>query len=118
MFSTGFIPDMIAGTTWKIDVAVSTDVWNSNAVLCYLVLDSNNTGADTNNALGFFNSVYQNVFVINPSSPFGSWMTFTDSFEIKPSAVGSCDLQITGGTYDNSLWSGNYKLTLTLTRLS
>jgi hypothetical protein len=49
--------------------------------------------------------------------PIGSYCSFTDTFKVDAAAVGSCRFNLTGGTSDGSLWSGNCNFSIVLTRL-
>jgi hypothetical protein len=49
--------------------------------------------------------------------PIGSYCSFTDTFKVDAGAVGSCRFNLTGGTSDGSLWSGNCNFSIVLTRL-
>ena len=118
IYNTGTITEMTANTKWKIEVGFSADSYTSQGVITYQVLDNLNTEVTTESALSFADQSYMSINPVNPFSPFRSWISFVDEFVVSGTASGSCSFQITGGTYDSSLWSGNYKLTITLTYLS
>ena len=55
---------------------------------------------------------------IDPAgTPMGQYISFTDTFEVSPSASGACSFDLTGGTYDSSLWSGTCNVSIVLTYL-
>lgn len=118
IYNTGAITEMTANTKWKIEVGFRSDSYSSQSIITYQVIDSLNFDVTTQSALSFIDQTYMTTNPINPFGPFGSWVSFVDEFVVSGSSVGPCNFQITGGTYDSSIWSGNYKLTITLTYLS
>jgi hypothetical protein len=56
---------------------------------------------------------------IDPAgTPMGQYISFTDTFEVSPSASGDCSLILSGGTFDSSIWAGTCNVSIVLTYLS
>jgi hypothetical protein len=46
------------------------------------------------------------------------YISYTDSFKVSGSATPPILVRLTGGTFDNSTWTGNYTAQVVLTYLS
>lgn len=47
----------------------------------------------------------------------GQYISFTDTFEVSPSARDACSLILSGGTFDGSTWAGTCNVSIVLTYL-
>jgi hypothetical protein len=71
-----------------------------------------------NSVFGFTDGGFQTALPPNVPVPIGSYISYTDTFEVDASAIGSCRFYLTGGTSDGSTWAGNCNLSIVLTRLA
>jgi hypothetical protein len=117
IFDLGLITGMTAGTRWTISVGFSATTYTNQNAICYQVIDTSNVNSDTNSAMGWNSAsslnVYQSAFPSNPTTPNGSYLSFSDTFGVSGSATGTCKVVITGGTY-SSVWSGTAIVTVVL----
>jgi hypothetical protein len=119
IFNTGNLADMVAFTTWKVEVAFYTTAINTRNALTYQALDTTNTDSVGNSVFGYANSGFQTAIQFDPAgTPSGTYCSFVDTFEVSPSAIGDCSFVLTGGTADGSTWSGSVNVSIVLTRLS
>jgi hypothetical protein len=115
----GVLADMVAGTTWKVDVGFYTgDGMNNRSVLTYIVADTTNAYVEENSAFGYTQGGLQTPITYDPAgTPMGKYCSFTDTFLVDNTAVGACSFILTGGTSDSSTWSGTCRVSIVLTRL-
>jgi hypothetical protein len=118
IFATPVISAMTAESIWKVDVAFYSSVVSARNLNSYVVADTNNLKVETNSVFGFSGGGFQTALPPNVPSPIGSYIKYTDTFEVDASAVGACRFYYTGGTSDGSTWTGNGNLSIVLTRLS
>jgi hypothetical protein len=110
--------DMIANTTWKVEVGFYTGAINNRNIITYIVVDTTNTDCVLNSVFGYANGGLQTAIQYDPAgTPMGTYCSFVDTFQINSSAVGACSFILTGGTSDSSTWSGTYRTSIILTRL-
>jgi hypothetical protein len=114
--STGIGP-MTANTTWKVDVAFYSSSVAARNLLTYIVSDGAGLKVERRTVFGFNDNGFQTCLPPNVPVPIGSYCSFTDTFKVDAAAVGSCRFNLTGGTSDGSLWSGNCNFSIVLTRL-
>jgi hypothetical protein len=116
----GALVDMVANTTWKVDVGFYTgDGINNRSVITYVVKDTLNTYVEQNSVFGYTQGGLQTPITYDPvGTPMGKYCSFTDTFLVNPIAVGACNFVLTGGTSDGSTWSGTCRVSIVLTRLS
>jgi hypothetical protein len=114
----GALNDMIAGTRWKVDVAFYTGAINTRNVLTYVVKDTSNVDSQVNNVFGYIGGLQTAIQYDPTGTPMGTYCSFTDTFGIDPLATGGCSFILTGGTSDSSVWSGDCRVSIVLTRLS
>jgi hypothetical protein len=118
IFNTGNLADMIAGTTWKVEVAFYTTAINTRNVLTYQALDTTNTDSVFNSVFGYANAGLQTAIQYDPAgTPMGTYCSFVDTFEVSGSASGDCYFLLTGGTSDGSTWTGTANVSIILIRL-
>jgi hypothetical protein len=115
--STGIVP-MTANTLWKVDVAFYSSSVAARNLLTYIVSDGVGLKVERRSVFGFNDNGFQTCLPPNVPVPIGSYCSFTDTFKVDAGAVGSCRFNLTGGTSDGSLWSGNCNFSIVLTRLS
>jgi hypothetical protein len=110
--------DMIANTTWKVEVGFYTGAINTRNIITYQLMDTTNTDCVLNSVFGYANGGLQTAIQYDPAgTPMGTYCSFVDTFQINSSAVGACSFILTGGTSDSSTWSGTYRTSIILTRL-
>jgi hypothetical protein len=110
--------DMIANTTWKVEVGFYTGAINTRNIITYQLMDTTNTDCVLNSVFGYANGGLQTAIQYDPAgTPMGTYCSFVDTFQINTSAVGACSFILTGGTSDGSGWSGTYRTSIVLTRL-
>jgi hypothetical protein len=109
---------MTANTIWKVDVAFYSSSVAARNLLTYIVSDGVNLKVERRSVFGFNGGGFQTALPPNVPVPIGSYISYTDTFEVDASAVGSCRFYLTGGTSDGSTWSGNCNLSIVLTRLA
>jgi hypothetical protein len=110
--------DMIANTTWKVEVGFYTGAINTRNIITYQVVDTTNTDCVLNSVFGYANGGLQTAIQYDPAgTPMGTYCSFVDTFQINSSAVGACSFILTGGTSDSSTWAGTYRTSIILTRL-
>ena len=114
----GALNDMIAGTRWKVDVAFYTGAINTKNVITYVVKDTSNVDSQVNSVFGYIGGLQTAIQYDPTGTPMGTYCSFTDTFGIDPLATGGCSFILTGGTTDSSLWSGDCRVSIVLTRLS
>ena len=115
----GAVADMVAGTTWKVDVGFYTgDGMNNRSVLTYVVQDTTPQYVEQNSVFGYTQGGLQTPITYDPvGTPMGKYCSFTDTFLVNGLAVGACSFILTGGTSDGSTWSGTCRVSIVLTRL-
>jgi hypothetical protein len=125
IFDLGSITDMTAGQRWKIEVSLSFDAitsgYNANAIVSYYVANNSNSFVESEAPLGFSNGYYMtpNRYDPNNVTPSSkSMISFTDSFLVGGITDAPYKVVICGGTFDNSIWSGNYIAQVVLTYIS
>jgi len=94
------------------------DSYNSRTALSYMVMDSvSNTNVDLEAPLGWSNSYYLTPSVYDPNSmsPSKMYISYTDSFVVSGAGMNPIKVILTGGTFDSSIWSGNYTAQVVLT---
>jgi hypothetical protein len=116
----GVLADMVANTTWKVDVGFYTgDGVNNRSVITYVVQDTMAVFVEQNSVFGYTQGGLQTPITYDPiGTPMGKYCSFTDTFFVSNSAVGACSFILTGGTSDGSTWSGTCRVSIVLTRLS
>jgi hypothetical protein len=116
----GALADMVANTTWKVDVGFYTgDGVNNRSVLTYVVSDTTPTYVEQNSVFGYTQGGLQTPITYDPAgTPMGKYCSFTDTFVVGNAAVGACSFILTGGTSDGSTWSGTCRVSIVLTRLN
>jgi hypothetical protein len=119
ILSFGSLADMVANTTWKVDVAFYTgDGINTSNVITYVVEDTTAVYRETNSVFGYTQGGLQTAIQYNPTgTPMGTYCSFTDTFEVSNFAVGACSFKLTGGTSNSSTWSGTCRVSIVLTRI-
>jgi hypothetical protein len=111
--------DMVASTTWKVDVAFYTGAINTRNVITYWALDTINTDRVANSVFGYADGGLQTAIQYDPAgTPMGTYCSFTDTFSINSLATGACSFILIGGTSDGSTWSGTARISIVLTRLA
>jgi hypothetical protein len=115
----GSLADMVATTTWKVDVGFYTGAINTRNVITYWALDTTSTDRVANSVFGYADGGLQTAIQYDPAgTPMGTYCSFTDTFSINSIATGACSFILTGGTSDGSTWSGTARVSIVLTRLS
>ncbi len=118
IFAVGAFAEMIAGTTWKVEVSFYTGAINTRNAITYWVLDTTPADVVQNSVFGYANGGIQTAIQFDPAgSPMGTYCSFVDTFDVSPSAVGNCNFILIGGTADGSTWSGSANVSIVLTRL-
>ncbi len=118
IFNTGNIADMVASTTWKVEVAFYTGAINTKNVITYVVQDTTPSFVEQNSVFGYTQSGLQTAIQYDPTgTPMGTYCSFVDTFEVSSGASGDCSFVLTGGTNDGSAWSGSCRVSIVLTRL-
>jgi hypothetical protein len=121
LLNFGALADMVANTTWKVDVGFYTgDGLNNRSVLTYVVQDTLNTFVERNSVFGYTQGGLQTPITYDPAgTPMGKYCSFTDTFVVDNAATGACSFILTGGTSDGSTWvSNNCRISIVLTRLN
>ena len=118
IFASPVISAMTAETIWRVDVALYSSVVSARNLNTYIVADTLNTKVEINSVFGYSGGGFQTALPPNVPVPIGSYISYTDTFEVDASAIGSCRFYLTGGTSDGSTWAGNCNLSIVLTRLS
>ena len=115
----GPLADMVANTTWKVDVAFYTgDGINTSNILTYVVQDTTPQYVEQNSVFGYSQGGLQTCIQYDPpGTPMGTYCSFTDTFEVGGLASGACSFILTGGTSSISTWSGTCRVSIVLTRL-
>ena len=121
IYDLGAITGMASGQRWKIEIGFTSDLYASDGILSYRVLDVGSSDSAGNSACsasvgGVSSAPYPKpTEVVIPSANTGSFISINDSFLIN-SGVAPYSVVFTGGTYGGGTWNiGNYKLTITLT---
>ena len=114
----GALNDMTAGTRWKVDVGFYTGAINTRNVITYVAVDTLNVFSQVNSVFGYLSGIQTAIQYDPAGTPMGTYCSFTDTFEIDPTAVGACSFKLTGGTSDGSTWSGTCRVSIVLTRLA
>jgi hypothetical protein len=121
IYNLGAITGMATGQKWKIEIGFTSDLYASDGIFSYRVLNSVGNDVALNTACsasvgGTSAFPYPKpTEVVIPSSNTGSFISINDNFEV---GFGTAPFTIdfTGGTYNGFTWNiGNYKLTITLT---
>jgi hypothetical protein len=121
LLNFGALADMVANTTWKVDVGFYTgDGINNRSVITYVVKDTLNTYVEQNSVFGYTQGGLQTPITYDPAgTPMGKYCSFTDTFVVANAATGACSFILTGGTSDGSTWvSNNCRISIVLTRLN
>jgi hypothetical protein len=118
IFATPVITAMKLNTIWRVDVALYSSVVAARNLNTYIVADTLNAKVEANSVFGFTGGGFQTALPPNVPVPIGSYISYTDTFEVDASAIGSCRFYLTGGTSDGSTWAGNCNLSIVLTRLA
>ena len=119
IYDVATITDMVASTKWNVEVSFLTSSINNRNVITYQVLDSGSAVVDVNSVLSYTVSGFMTASTRNPNGvpPTGLYISFTDTFEVSPTASGSCKFILTGGTYDSLPWAGQCNVSIVLTYL-
>ena len=117
IFASTGINAMKLNTIWKVDVALYSSVVAARNLNTYIVADTLNTKVEINSVFGYSGGGFQTALPPNVPVPIGSYISYTDTFEVDAGAIGSCRFYLTGGTSDGSLWSENCNISIVLTRL-
>jgi hypothetical protein len=118
IYAVGALADMIGGTTWKVEVSFWTATSNVRNALTYLVYDTTNTDRAQNGVFAYASSGIQTALQFDPAgTPMGTYLSFVDTFQVNPSAVGACNFILSGGTADGSTWAGTCNISIVLTYL-
>ena len=115
ILSLGAIPQMLPSQRWKIEIGFTANTYVSDAIVCYRVYDSNGTDVAVNASCAFNSNSAYPVPIQVPTMPAGAFISISDNFLVGGSAVAPIYIDITGGSFMSSLWSGTYSATATLT---
>jgi hypothetical protein len=118
------IAGMATGQKWKIEIGFTSDLYASDGILSYRVLDDLGNDVALYSACSAVNGGNPNApypkptEVVIPSANTGSFISINDNFEVG-SGTSPFTIDFTGGTYGGGTWNiGNYKLTITLTYIN
>ena len=119
IYDVATITDMVASTKWNVEVSFLTSSTNNRNVITYQVLDSGSAVVDVNSVLSYTVGGFMTASTRDPNGvpPTGQYISFTDTFEVSPSASGSCKFILTGGTFDGLTWAGQCNVSIVLTYL-
>ena len=119
IYDVATITDMVASTKWNVEVSFLTSSTNNRNVITYQVLDSGSAVVDVNSVLSYTVGGFMTASTRDPNGvpPTGQYISFTDTFEVSPTASGSCKFILTGGTFDGLTWAGQCNVSIVLTYL-
>ncbi len=115
ILSAGTIVGAKPSQRWKIEIGFTANSYVSDAVITYRIVDSVGTDVAINASCAFNSNSAYPVPIQVPTLPAGAFISISDNFLISGSAVGTIQLEITGGTFNGGIWSGTYSATATLT---
>jgi hypothetical protein len=121
IYNLGAITGMATGQKWKIEIGFTSDLYASDGIVSYRVLDAMNNDFAVNSACsasvgGSSTAVYPKpTEVVIPSANTGSFISINDSFLLS-GGTPPFTIDFTGGTYSGNTWNiGSWKATITLT---
>jgi hypothetical protein len=121
IYNLGSITGMATGQKWKIEIGFTSDLYASDGIVSYRVIDNVGNDVALNTACsasvgGASSAPYPKpTEVVIPSSNTGSFISINDNFEVG-FGTASFTIDFTGGTYGGTTWNiGSWKATITLT---